>query len=185
MGRSFNANADVDVDAAADVGSGRDLFKKFLLWRGLFPQQPARDNVIVISPTTTTTTTTTTITRPNNTRPGGRWPPRGRADVLEDLPVPTMPTSLMLDNNRVQRVTKNRRRQRPNFNSNSNANSNSNGNPSFVKLHKGDDDEDENENENENENEEQHKDDKNLPILSFCKSFLGAKAGVEARSSLA
>ncbi|XP_017109264.2 activating signal cointegrator 1 complex subunit 2 homolog [Drosophila bipectinata] len=45
-----------------DVGSGRDLFKKFMLMRGMF-QQPPSDNVIVISqPSTTTTTTTTPIT---------------------------------------------------------------------------------------------------------------------------
>lgn len=52
-----------------DVGSGRDLFKKFMLMRGMF-QQPPSDNVIVISqPSTTTTTTTTpaTTTTPSTT----------------------------------------------------------------------------------------------------------------------
>jgi len=130
MGRSV----DVDVDVHDDVGSGRDLFKKFFLWRSLFQQEPQRDNVIVVSapnsytytPTTTTSTTTQIIT--NNTRIGGRWRPRGRADVdgLVDLPAPTMPTSLMLDNDGdggIKRVTKNRHRKRPNANSNGHQNS--------------------------------------------------------------
>ncbi|XP_017869458.1 PREDICTED: uncharacterized protein LOC108618063 [Drosophila arizonae] len=63
--------------SGTDVGSGRDLFKKFMLFRGLFPQEPARENIIVIPqsiPTfttpTTTTTTTTTIINGNDTR---RW----------------------------------------------------------------------------------------------------------------
>lgn len=59
------------------MGSGRDLFKKFMLFRGLFPQEPARENIIVIPQSiatfttpTTTTTTTTTIINGNDTR---RW----------------------------------------------------------------------------------------------------------------
>ncbi|KAH8335186.1 hypothetical protein KR074_010710, partial [Drosophila pseudoananassae] len=50
------------ASGSQDVGSGRDLFKKFMMMRGMF-QQPPSDNVIVISqPSTTTTTTTTPIT---------------------------------------------------------------------------------------------------------------------------
>ncbi|XP_016951708.1 translation initiation factor eIF-2B subunit delta [Drosophila biarmipes] len=49
------------IPAAQDVGSGRDLMKKFMLMRGLF-QQPPSDNVIVITQPSTTTTTTTTPT---------------------------------------------------------------------------------------------------------------------------
>ncbi|XP_037727358.1 activating signal cointegrator 1 complex subunit 2 homolog [Drosophila subpulchrella] len=50
------------IPAPQDVGSGRDLMKKFMMMRDLF-QQPPSDNVIVLSqpsPSTTTTTTTTT-----------------------------------------------------------------------------------------------------------------------------
>ncbi|XP_036675838.2 activating signal cointegrator 1 complex subunit 2 homolog [Drosophila suzukii] len=49
------------IPAPQDVGSGRDLMKKFMLMRGLF-QQPPSDNVIVITQPSTTTTTTTTPT---------------------------------------------------------------------------------------------------------------------------
>ncbi|KAH8342630.1 hypothetical protein KR067_004274, partial [Drosophila pandora] len=59
QGRSASGSS---PPAPQDVGSGRDLFKKFMLMRGMF-QQPPSDNVIVISqPSTTTTTTTTPIT---------------------------------------------------------------------------------------------------------------------------
>ncbi|XP_017009073.2 uncharacterized abhydrolase domain-containing protein DDB_G0269086 [Drosophila takahashii] len=49
-----------------DVGSGRDLMKKFMLMRGLF-QQPPSDNVIVITQPSTTTTTTTPTGSPTTT----------------------------------------------------------------------------------------------------------------------
>ncbi|XP_016981211.1 activating signal cointegrator 1 complex subunit 2 homolog [Drosophila rhopaloa] len=49
-----------------DVGSGRDLMKKFMLMRGLF-QQPPSENVIVISDPSTTTTTTTPTGSPYTT----------------------------------------------------------------------------------------------------------------------
>ncbi|XP_039499357.1 activating signal cointegrator 1 complex subunit 2 homolog [Drosophila santomea] len=49
-----------------DVGSGRDLMKKFMLMRGLF-QQPPSDNVIVITQPSSTTTTTTPTGSPTTT----------------------------------------------------------------------------------------------------------------------
>ncbi|XP_017064255.1 activating signal cointegrator 1 complex subunit 2 homolog [Drosophila eugracilis] len=49
-----------------DVGSGRDLMKKFMMMRGLF-QQPPSDNVIVITQPSTTTTTTTPTGSPTTT----------------------------------------------------------------------------------------------------------------------
>ncbi|EDW57981.2 uncharacterized protein Dvir_GJ15282 [Drosophila virilis] len=110
MGRSAGQS-----DAKADNGSGRDLFKKFMLWRGLFPQEPPRDNIIVVpqpSPTfstttTPTTTTTTTTTTNNNGTSTRRW---RNLENTEDLPAPTLPTSQMLDNGGAQkRVTKRHR----------------------------------------------------------------------------
>ncbi|EDX16961.1 GD16351 [Drosophila simulans] len=52
--------------APQDVGSGRDLMKKFMLMRGLF-QQPPSDKVIVITQPSTTTTTTTPTGSPTTT----------------------------------------------------------------------------------------------------------------------
>ncbi|XP_017119377.1 PH domain-containing protein DDB_G0287875 [Drosophila elegans] len=83
-----------------DVGSGRDLMKKFMLMRGLF-QQPPSDNVIVItqpsgttttttptgSPSTTTTTTTTTTPTSNST---GRSFQASVGQKEQELPVTTL-----------------------------------------------------------------------------------------------
>ncbi|KAH8361046.1 hypothetical protein KR200_005755, partial [Drosophila serrata] len=68
-----------DSPSSQDVGSGRDLMKKFMMMRGLF-QQPS-DNVIIITnpsgtttttttPTPTTSTTTTTTTSPTSNTTG-------------------------------------------------------------------------------------------------------------------
>ncbi|KAH8368551.1 hypothetical protein KR084_012900 [Drosophila pseudotakahashii] len=54
------------IPSPQDVGSGRDLMKKFMLMRGLF-QQPPSDNVIVITQPSTTTTTTTPTGSPTTT----------------------------------------------------------------------------------------------------------------------
>ncbi|KAH8238209.1 hypothetical protein KR032_000989, partial [Drosophila birchii] len=54
-----------DSPPPQDVGSGRDLMKKFMMMRGLF-QQPS-DNVIIITNPSTTTTTTTTDGTPSTT----------------------------------------------------------------------------------------------------------------------
>ncbi|KAH8280694.1 hypothetical protein KR018_009199, partial [Drosophila ironensis] len=48
-----------------EAGTGRDLFKKFMMMRGMF-QQP-ESPVVVISPSTTTTTTTTPTSTPTTT----------------------------------------------------------------------------------------------------------------------
>ncbi|EDV99699.1 GH12270 [Drosophila grimshawi] len=74
MGRNAAAAAATAPAAAAEHGNGRDLFKKFMLWRNLFPTEPARDNIIVVTqptyttltPTGTPTTTTTTTTANND-----------------------------------------------------------------------------------------------------------------------
>ncbi|XP_023174061.2 uncharacterized protein LOC111601624 [Drosophila hydei] len=96
-----------------DVGSGRDLFKKFLLFRGLFPQEPTRENIIVIpqasstfTTPTTTTTTTTSIVNGTSTR---RW---RNLEYVKEQPVTTQSTAQMPDEVGLQqRIT---RRRKPN-----------------------------------------------------------------------
>lgn len=127
------------ASASADVGSGRDLLKKFMLFRGLFPTPPPQENVIVISPPTptytsytpSTTTTTFTITNSSSRAIGPAWrnlngnavtvgeeeEEREQQKDLPDLATPTVPTLLAgdeADDASLATRARKRRRQRPN-----------------------------------------------------------------------
>ncbi|KAH8241651.1 hypothetical protein KR038_006431 [Drosophila bunnanda] len=85
-----------DSPSPQDVGSGRDLMKKFMMMRGLF-QQPS-DNVIIItgpSTTSTTTTTPTPSTTTTTTTTTGNTTGRSFDDSAERQgaePIAAMPT---------------------------------------------------------------------------------------------